>query len=703
MSSECEHRAIIEHAADGIITIDAEGLIESVNPAVVRLFGYAESELLGSNVAMLVPDKDRHRHDSALKRYVDTNNAGGPGLGREVDGRHRNGSLIPIYLSISHFELDGRRHLTGIIRDLSDRHKYEASLRRISAIFESSNDAIISTTLGGAVTDWNDAAQELYGYTAEEIIGHNIAVIIPPGREQEGAQIFRRIRNGERIVQLETQRRRKCGRLVTVSINISPIRDRSGAVVGASASARDISARKRVEHQLQERADRIQAMNDELERQRRALEDTNTKLNIARCQAEAAARAKSEFLANMSHEIRTPMTAILGFIGILSEMDDLSQPETREMLDTIRQNSHHLLRIIDDILDISKIDSGKLHIDATRFNPVETILDVMTLMRGRANPKGLYLEFDAVGDLPLTITSDPMRLRQILTNLIGNAIKFTETGGVRVTAQLLQEGDSPMLEVCVADTGIGLPDDPGRLFRAFEQADAGTTRQYGGTGLGLSISARLARLLGGRIRATHAPDQGAEFRVTIAAGDLRDVPIVSPQTYDQKPEHRARRAAHTLPSCRILVVDDGVDNCRLLTHILTLAGADVEVVHNGAEAVERLASDPRRRPTPDIVLMDMQMPVMDGYAATRTLRENGCHLPIIALTANAMRDDRVRCLDAGCDDYQSKPIDRLALLDTIRRRLASLRTSTTADTATGRNSTVPAPFSASAAPASGER
>ena len=390
--------------------------------------------------------------------------------------------------------------------------------------------------------------------------------------------------------------------------------------------------------------------------------------------AESANRAKSEFLANMSHEIRTPMTAILGFAEQLSEVD-LPADEMRSAIATIRRNGEHLLEIVNDILDLSKIESGKLSLEKIECDPAALLNDLMATMRGRADIKKIALCLDIPPTLPERIQTDPTRLRQILINLLGNAIKFTHAGEVRVVAR--HDPARPgggCLDIEVHDTGIGIPPEHvARLFESFSQADSSTTRLFGGTGLGLAISRRLARLLGGDIDVSSVLGRGSCFTVRLPC-DLpeSDGAVVAPPGH--APHRKAAAVAPAIEEAsplggHILLAEDGPDNQRLIRHILEKAGSRVTVVGNGAEAVQAAeASVATSRPV-DLILMDMQMPVMDGHTATRTLRERGWTGPILALTAHAMPEYCDKCIGIGCDDYLSKPIDRGVFLATLRRML----------------------------------
>jgi len=395
---------------------------------------------------------------------------------------------------------------------------------------------------------------------------------------------------------------------------------------------------------------------------------------LARERAELGSRAKSEFLANMSHEIRTPMNAILGFIDFLYNEGDLSKaPRERvDAIQTIHRNANALLQIINDILDLSKIETGKLQIEAVSVSPRDIVLQVIDLMQMRAQEKGIELDLEEIDPLPETITTDPARLRQILVNLVGNAVKFTSHGRVTLIVQQVDGETMPQLEFRVVDTGIGITESQfAELFTPFSQADSSITRRFGGTGLGLTISKRLAYELGGDLTATSVPGEGSTFtlRIPARAGEATSVEGSTAET--GPPVSLETTTAPASPPSkvhgRVLLVEDAVDNQRLVSLILRKAGAEVEIAENGQIGCDRI-QEARGAGSPfDVVLMDMQMPVLDGYSATRRLRRASVETPIIALTAHAMAGDRQACLDAGCTEYLTKPIDRERLIAMVAR------------------------------------
>jgi Amt family ammonium transporter len=420
--------------------------------------------------------------------------------------------------------------------------------------------------------------------------------------------------------------------------------------------------------------------NAELLRSTTSLSAKSTQeLRKAKRRAESAARAKTQFLANMSHEIRTPLTAIVGYTDLMLEDADIPDlPDIcREYLETIRRNGQHLLRILNDILDVSKIEAGRIEAERIPVSRHEIIEDVVAVMRQAASTKGIGFDIHYVGEVPVTIQTDPTRLRQVLMNLVGNAIKFTEQGGVRLSIEFHDAPDSgPVLQFAVSDTGVGLsPAACERIFDAFSQADASTTREFGGTGLGLTICKQLAALLGGDVIVESIEGRGSTFTLTIDAGPIATTCLVDPENESAEVEEGVEHdptAATLLTRMResgtpgrILLVEDGEDNRKLISITLRKSGLEVECAENGAVGVEAALRALRDGDPFDVILMDMQMPVLDGYGATAKLRESGYDRPIVALTAHAMRGDREKCIAAGCDDFATKPINRKELMTTL--------------------------------------
>ncbi len=400
-------------------------------------------------------------------------------------------------------------------------------------------------------------------------------------------------------------------------------------------------------------------------------------LREARDAAYQASQAKSAFLANMSHEIRTPMTAILGYADLLAEEwewnRNMSSDQRTEYIRTIKRNGQHLLSIINDILDLSKIESGKMTVEHIEMRPVSVIHDVISLMQVNAKAKAIKLSVMYDTPVPVVVMSDPLRMRQILVNLLGNALKFTEIGNVAVRASLdVSDKANCELKVRVEDTGIGMnAEQISRLFGAFEQADASTTRKFGGTGLGLRISRRLAQMMGGDILVESTPGKGSAFTLILNCGPLDALEVKMPELMPEPMEEKKPRLAvqnSALAGTHVLLAEDGPDNQRLIAFHLRKAGAVVDVAENGELAVRALTADRSVNGTLDpkahydLILMDMQMPVMDGYTATKSLREKGWTRPIIALTARAMEGDADECLQCGCDAYAAKPINRDMLI-----------------------------------------
>jgi diguanylate cyclase (GGDEF)-like protein/PAS domain S-box-containing protein len=522
--------------------------------------------------------------------------------------------------------------------------------------------------LDGEITHVNDVYCRVSKYSREDLIGRTFSKLLA---ERQPAGVWNALRShlerGE-VWNGEIVSRAKDGSPYFVETTVVPLHD-----------AQD------------ERVQRVVVLGTDVT-QRRLDQEA---LRVARDAAEEATQAKSAFLANMSHEIRTPMTAILGYADLLYAMEDGRNEERTEYLTTIRRNGEHLLAVINDILDLTKIEVGRLEMLLEDTDLVQVVEEVVSLMRVRALDRNLDMHVEYGATLPRHVRTDGTRLKQVLLNLLGNAIKFTETGAVTLKIGY-DWGDAPshgQVRFDVIDTGIGMNEQQlQNLFRPFQQADASTTRRFGGTGLGLHISQRLVSLLGGQLTVTSQPDVGSHFVATIAAPPIgRDVIEVGAsgaavtgrllamsRNADERRRHDDAEVPihvneHTLRGVRVLLVEDGPDNQRLIALHLRKAGGAVTVAENGRVALEMLTTTATidgalAEPASfDLIVTDMQMPEMDGYELARVLRRRGWARPIIALTAHAMTGDAERCYAAGCDAYATKPIDRDALISLCAR------------------------------------
>jgi signal transduction histidine kinase/ActR/RegA family two-component response regulator len=385
-----------------------------------------------------------------------------------------------------------------------------------------------------------------------------------------------------------------------------------------------------------------------------------------------ANETKSFFLANMSHEIRTPLNGILGFTQLLmTQKGDIAEPETQDFIATIHSSGSHLLALINDILDLSKVEAGRIEIEMDQHQILPLFDDVISLLRARAEAKSISLSFRWTGPVPAHVRTDASRLKQVLLNLIGNAVKFTDQGGVSVEAHMVRRKAEWFIVVDITDTGIGIPADHlDLIFQPFQQVDSSFTRNHEGTGLGLSISQRLAALLGGEITVASTVGEGTTFTLTLGIGPLDDSELIAAPDADARMRATAANIAknYSLPPSRILVVDDVETNRELVKIFLRNAGVDVLQADDGISAIEVATNNAL-----DLILMDVQMPKMDGLTATRRLRELGIDIPIVALTANAMEQDRLKCFEAGCTGFVTKPIVNEELMSELSRQLKGSR------------------------------
>ncbi len=511
----------------------------------------------------------------------------------------------------------------------AELRRSEAEARKLAIVAAKTDNAVTIADAQGKIEWVNAAFARITECTLDDVKGKVICSILH-GPETDGSTIQymkERVEAGQGF-NAELFNYTKTGRKIWVHLEVQVVRDGLGAIENFIVVRSDLTDRKKGEEELKR----------------------------ARDTAQSATRSKSEFLANMSHEIRTPISAIVGFADMMLDPGQ-TMSDRHDSLQTIRRNAKHLLGLINDILDISKIEAGQMTVERIESDVPSILAEVMSLMAPRAIEKKLELALVFDKPVPRQISTDPLRLKQILVNLLGNATKFTSSGRVELHVGITPTKDGQEVVFKVVDTGIGMTDEQlGRLFRPFAQADTSTTRKFGGTGLGLTISRRLAQLLGGDISASSIQGAGSTFTASIQAGIKQDSPLVSSIETANLQSGPLQVTIEKLNG-RILLAEDGKDNQRFISAMLRKAGADVTIAENGRIAVELAQSE-----SFDMIFMDMQMPEMDGYQAASVLRAKGFTIPIVALTAHAMSDDRLKCIQAGCTDYLTKPIDRTALI-----------------------------------------
>jgi PAS domain S-box-containing protein len=529
----------------------------------------------------------------------------------------------------------------------------------LSAIIESADDAVISKTLDGIITSWNGGAQRIFGYTADEVIGKPVTILIPVDHEDEEPTILARLRAGERIEHYETIRVRKDGRLIDISLTVSPIRGPNGQIVGASKIARDITEQKQAHKELDETTERLRLALEATKKARAEAEKAAAENERLYRQAEESSRLKEEFLATISHELRTPLSAILGWARLL-RMGQLSPENSAKALDTIERNARAQAQLVDDLLDVSRIITGKLRMDVRPTDPSSFIDAAVEAVRPAAEAKGVRVQ-KVVDTSPISIPGDPVRLQQVVWNLLSNAIKFTPRGG---RVQIRSERVNSHLEIVVSDTGQGISHEflP-HVFDRFRQADQKTSRQHGGMGLGLAIVRHLVEMHGGTVSAkSDGEGKGATFTVSLPIAPVYQVDPSAGRVHSAARDLLpAADVTDRLDGLKILVVDDEADTRELLRQGLEYCGATVSLAGSAAEAVEALIGK-----SPDILISDIGMPGVDGYDLIRQVRRlpaaSGGKVPAIALTAYTRTEDRLQALRAGYDMHVPKPVELAELV-----------------------------------------
>ena len=662
-SSEEAFRALIEGITDySIFMLDENGIVVTWNTGAQSLTGYSAAEILGSHVSRFYTAEDRLRRHAEYELEVAKTK--GKYRGEELRVR-KDGSEYWASVSLSPL-YDGRGALRGfgkVTQDITERVNAERELQeseeRLRLLVESVKDyAIFMLDPNGIITSWNKGAQRIKGYTEAEIIGQHFSVFYPNDLKQANHYQYE-LEMAKQFGRYEEEgiRVRKDGTFFHASVVITALFDAKRELRGFAKVTRDITERKLAE-------ERLKKSYEDLERQ---VEERTRELQEAKEAAEQASKAKSAFLANMSHEIRTPLNAVIGFSELLLEKQQ-TDGEIHDAKDAIQRNGKLIVTLINDILDLAKVEAGHLKLEKSDVQLADFLMQIAATCNFQAQEKGIEFSISSEGELPVTINTDAIRLKQILFNVIGNAIKFTARGSVHVIVREVQSDRDRCLQIIVCDTGPGIESEvASTLFSPFSQGDASLTRRYGGSGLGLALSRRLANALGGDVQLTESVvGKGTTFTISIATGATKVV-LFGGVTRPGTPLPAERGAGIesagvdvNLTGVKILIVEDAYDNRALVKRYLQRVGAIVDCAGDGREALEKCLAGGY-----DAILMDLSMPVMDGYEATLELRRRGFKKPIIALTAHAMSEDKKRTASMGFDAHVTKPINHRELVGRV--------------------------------------
>lgn len=743
--SECRKTGAFEAALDCIVSITHEGTITEFNAAAERTFGHRREDVMGRELAAtIIPPAYRDRHRAGLARYLETGEGSILGRRLELTALRADGTEFPIELTVTRIPGEGPPFFTAFLRDITEHRRAELATARLAAIVATSDDAIISKDLSGVITSWNHGAERLFGYSAEEIIGQSVTLLIPLDHLDEEPQIIERIKRGEAIEHYETVRRRKDGSLLDISLTVSPLKDTTGRIVGASKIARDITERRRAEDALRESEERFRMLAENMaqfawtadatgwiywynqrwydytgttldqmqgwgwkqvhhpEHVERVVEriqqswdtgepwedtfplrgtdgqyrwflsrarpirdaagnvlrwfGTNTDVTEQRelekqisQQAQALAdsnRRKDEFLAMLSHELRNPLAPILNAVQLLK----LQQGGTEIQRDAhamIERQVSQLARLVDDLLEVSRISTGRIHLQQQRIDlrgVVQRAIDAVDPLCGQKS----HSLAKSLPDQPVWVYGDPMRLEQVVVNLLNNACKYTDKNGhIWIGLELASEGREPPEECVlrVRDNGIGIaPELLPHIFDLFTQADESLDRSQGGLGIGLSLVQSLVTMHRGRVEAQSTVGAGSEFIVRLPLHALPGAAKVEVAKSVERPPH----------SLKVLVVDDNVDAAKGMAMLLRASGHETRVAHEGTGAMQAALDF-----VPQVVLLDIGLPVVNGYEVAKWIRQQPAlsHVVLVALTGYGQESDRQLSREAGFDHHLVKPAD----------------------------------------------